>query len=113
MARILVVDDAAFMRVRAAKVLQDHGHEVEMAENGLEAITKYAEWRPDAVLMDITMPEMDGLAALKEIRKSDPLARVAMVTAMGQQAIVMEALKAGAKDFVLKPVQPHPVPRAL
>jgi len=106
MARILVVDDAAFMRVRAAKVLEDNGHEVALAENGREAVTKYAEWRPDAVLMDITMPEMDGLAALKEIRKLDPLARVAMVTAMGQQAIVMDALKAGAKDFVLKPFQP-------
>src|SRR2546428_120889 len=68
---------------------------------------------PDAVLMDITMPEMDGLAALKEIRKLDPTARVAMVTAMGQQAIVMEALKAGAKDFVLKPFQPDRVLGAL
>jgi two-component system chemotaxis response regulator CheY len=91
MAKILVVDDAAFMRVRAAKVLQDNGHEVAQAENGLDAVKQYAEWRPDAVLMDITMPEMDGLAALKEIKKLDPAARVAMVTAMGQQAIVMEA----------------------
>jgi two-component system, chemotaxis family, chemotaxis protein CheY len=106
MARILVVDDAAFMRVRAAKVLEDNGHEVALAENGREAVTKYAQWRPDAVLMDITMPEMDGLTALKEIRKIDPTARVAMVTAMGQQAIVMEALKAGARDFVLKPFRP-------
>ena len=106
MARILVVDDAAFMRVRAAKVLADNGHEVAVAENGQEAVSKYAEWRPDTVLMDITMPVMDGLAALREIRKLDPAARVAMVTAMGQQAIVMEALKAGAKDFVLKPFQP-------
>src|SRR6266545_4835331 len=93
MARILVVDDAAFMRVRAVK--------------------QYSEWHPDAVLMDITMPEMDGLTALKEIKKLDPAARVAMVTAMGQQAIVMEALKAGAKDFVLKPFQPDRVLGAL
>ena len=106
MARILVVDDAAFMRVRASKVLEDNGHEVALAENGREAVAKYAEWRPDAVLMDITMPEMDGLEALKEIRQIDPSARVAMVTAMGQQAMVMAALKAGAKDFVLKPFQP-------
>jgi two-component system, chemotaxis family, chemotaxis protein CheY len=112
-ARILVVDDAAFMRVRAAKVLQDNGHEVAQAENGLEAVKKYAEWHPDAVLMDITMPEMDGLAALKEIRRMDPNARVAMVTAMGQQAIVMEALKAGARDFVLKPFVPDRVLGAL
>jgi two-component system, chemotaxis family, chemotaxis protein CheY len=109
MARVLVVDDAAFMRVRAARVLQDAGHEVVEAENGHEALKLYAECRPDVVLMDITMPEMDGLAALKEIRKLDPEARVAMVTAMGQQAIVMEALKAGAKDFVLKPFQPERV----
>ncbi len=113
MARILVVDDAAFMRVRAAKVLQDKGHEVALAENGREAVDKYAEWRPDAVFMDITMPEMDGLAALKEIRTLDPSARVAMVTAMGQQTMVMEALKAGAKDFVLKPFQPQRMLAAL
>jgi len=113
MAKILVVDDAAFMRVRAARVLQDAGHEVAQAENGLEAVRQYAEWRPDAVLLDITMPEMDGLAALKEIRKIDPNARVAMVTAMGQQAIVMEALRSGARDFVLKPFQPERVLAAL
>ena len=113
MARILVVDDAAFMRVRAAKVLTDNGHEVAEAENGIEAIKKYVEWQPDAVLMDITMPEMDGLTALKEIRKIDPNARIAMVTAMGQQAIVMQALKDGAKDFVLKPMQADRVLAAL
>ena len=109
----MVVDDAAFMRLRACKVLQENGHDVVQAENRLEAVKQYAEHRPDAVLMDITMPEMDGLAALKEIRKMDPNARVAMVTAMGQQAIVMEALKAGAKDFVLKPFQPDRVLNAL
>ena len=113
MAKVMVVDDAAFMRMRACKVLQENGHETVQAENGLEAVKQYAEHRPDAVLMDITMPEMDGLAALKEIRKMDPNARVAMVTAMGQQAIVMEALKAGAKDFVLKPFQPDRVLNAL
>jgi two-component system chemotaxis response regulator CheY len=109
MARILVVDDAAFMRLRAAKVLQDSGHEVAQAENGREAVKQYLEWRPDAVLLDITMPEMDGLAALKEIKRIDPHARVGMVTAMGQQAIVMEAVRAGARDFVLKPFQPDRV----
>ena len=109
----MVVDDAAFMRLRACKVLQDNGHEVLQAENGVEAVRQYAEHRPDAVLLDITMPEMDGLQALKEIRKIDPLARVAMVTAMGQQAIVMQALKDGARDFVLKPMQPDRVLAAL
>lgn len=113
MACILVVDDAAFMRVRAARVLEDAGYQVLQAENGLDAVKQYAECRPDAVLMDITMPQMDGLAALKEIRRLDPSARVAMVTAMGQQAIVMEALKSGAKDFVLKPFQPDRVLAAL
>ena len=109
----MVVDDAAFMRLRASKVLQENGHDVVQAENGLEAVKHYAEHHPDAVLMDITMPEMDGLAALKEIRKMDPNARVAMVTAMGQQAIVMEALKAGARDFILKPFQPDRVLNAV
>ena len=109
----MVVDDAASMRLRASKVLQDNGHEVLQAENGADAVRQYAMHHPDAVLLDITMPEMDGLEALKEIRKLDPAARVAMVTAMGQQAIVMEALRAGAKDFILKPFQPDRVLGAL
>ena len=113
MAKVMVVDDAAFMRLRDSKVLEDNGHEVLQAENGAEAVRQYAEHWPDAVLLDITMPEMDGLQALKEIRKIDPLARVAMVTAMGQQAIVMEALRAGAKDFILKPFKPDRVLGAL
>jgi two-component system, chemotaxis family, chemotaxis protein CheY len=113
MARVLIVDDAAFMRVRAARVLEEAGHEVAQAENGIEAVQKYAEWHPDAVLMDITMPEMDGLVALQEIKRLDPDARVAMVTAMGQQSIVMEALNAGARDFVLKPFRPDRVMAAL
>ena len=106
MARVLIVDDAAFMRMRCAKLLRDHGFEVEEAENGVEAVRKYQQKRPDAVLLDITMPDMDGLTALKEIRSHDSTARIAMVTAMGQQAIVVEAIKAGARDFVLKPFQP-------
>ena len=109
MAKVLVVDDAAFMRVRAVKVLQEAGHDVAEAENGRDAVKQYAAWRPDVVLMDITMPEMDGLSALKEIKQLDPSAKVSMVTAMGQQAIVMEALRAGARDFVLKPFQPDRV----
>ena len=109
MAKILVVDDAAFMRMRCSKLLTDSGYEVVEAENGLDAIAKYKASKPDAVLLDITMPEMDGLTALKEIRKVDPEAKVAMVTAMGQQSMIMDAIKSGAKDFVVKPFQPDRV----
>lgn len=105
MATFLVVDDAAFMRMRCSKVLKENGHTVFEAENGVQAVKKYQEVHPDGVLLDITMPEMDGLTALKEIKKLDPNARVAMVTAMGQQALVIDALKSGARDFVLKPFQ--------
>jgi two-component system chemotaxis response regulator CheY len=103
MAKILVVDDAQFMRVKCARLLQEAGHEVVEASDGAEAVELYQSAKPDAVLLDITMPKMDGLTALKEIRKLDPNARVAMLTAMGQQAIVIEAVKAGARDFVVKP----------
>lgn len=109
MPKILVVDDAAFMRMRCTKLLKENGYDVVEAENGLDAIAKYKETRPDAVLLDITMPEMDGLTALKEIRKVDPEAKVAMVTAMGQQSMIMDAIKSGAKDFVVKPFQPDRV----
>jgi two-component system, chemotaxis family, chemotaxis protein CheY len=105
MATILVVDDAAFMRMRMSKILLGAGYQVVQAENGREAVEKYKGSRPDAVLMDITMPEMDGLAALKAIRAHDPSARVAMVTALGQQQIVLEAVKSGAKDFLVKPCE--------
>jgi two-component system chemotaxis response regulator CheY len=104
-ATILVVDDAAFMRMRMSKILSEAGYDVIQAENGLDAVQKYKGNRPDAVLMDITMPEMDGLAALKEIKAHDPDARVAMVTALGQQQIVLEAVKSGAKDFLVKPCE--------
>lgn len=103
MAKILVVDDAAFMRMRCTKLLTDNGFETAEAADGAEAIEMYKEARPDGVLLDITMPNMDGLATLKEIIKIDPGARVTMVTAMGQQSMVMEALKTGARDFVVKP----------
>jgi two-component system chemotaxis response regulator CheY len=105
MPTLLVVDDAAFMRMRCSKLLTESGYQVIEAENGVQAVEQYRAHHPDAVLLDITMPEMDGLTALKAIRKLDPNAKVAMVTAMGQQSTVMEALKAGARDFVLKPFQ--------
>jgi two-component system, chemotaxis family, chemotaxis protein CheY len=113
MAKILIVDDAAFMRVRAAKVLSENGHQVLQAENGVQAVQLYRQWRPDAVLMDITMPEMDGLQALRAIKQLDPGARVAMVTAMGQRQVVMDAVKSGARDFVVKPFQPDRVLAAI
>ncbi|MCH7553100.1 MAG: response regulator [Chloroflexi bacterium] len=105
MAKIMVVDDAAFMRMKTAKLLTENGYEVVQAGNGAEAVENYKTEKPDAVLLDITMPDMDGLTALKHLIKLDPKARVAMVTAMGQQTIVMDAIKAGAKDFVVKPFQ--------
>jgi two-component system chemotaxis response regulator CheY len=91
------------MRMRCTKLLADNGFEVAEAADGAEAIEKYKANKPDGVLLDITMPNMDGLSTLKELMKMDPGARVAMVTAMGQQSMVMEALKTGAKDFVVKP----------
>ena len=103
MTKVLVVDDAAFMRMRASKLLTENGFQVVEASNGIEALEIYKEEKPDVVMLDITMPEMDGLQTLKELKKIDPSAKVSMVTAMGQQSIVMEAIKAGAKDFVVKP----------
>ena len=103
MAKIMVVDDAAFMRMRCTKLLTEMGHEVSEAANGVEAVQKYQEYKPDGVLLDITMPEMDGITTLKKLIDMDPAARVSMVTAMGQQSMVIEALKSGAKDFVIKP----------
>lgn len=106
MATILLADDAAFQRARTAKLLLEHGYDVEEAENGLAAVQKYKLIRPDLVLMDITMPEMDGIQATREIRSADPNARIVMVSALGQQSMVMEAIKAGARDFIVKPAQP-------
>ena len=103
MARILVVDDAAFMRMRCTKLLQDNGYETIEAGNGIEAVQKYKQFKPEGVLMDITMPDMDGIETLKKLIEIDPGAKVSMVTAMGQQSLVIEALKSGAKDFVVKP----------
>ncbi|MBI3762771.1 MAG: response regulator, partial [Chloroflexi bacterium] len=89
------------------------GHEVLEADNGVNAVSAYKTARPDAVLMDITMPEMDGLAALKEIRAADPNARVVMLTALGQESVVLEAVKSGAKDFVVKPFEAERVLAAI
>ncbi|MEX0801376.1 MAG: response regulator [Dehalococcoidia bacterium] len=113
MARILVVDDSAFMRSRIAKLLEEMGHEAIEAGDGSEGVRKFAEERPDGVLLDITMPGTGGLEALRRIRGMDPAARVAMVTAVGQQTTVIEALNAGARDFVVKPYDPERVKAAV
>lgn len=104
MPNVLVVDDAAFMRLMLREILTKHGWNiVGEADTGVEAIALYTELKPDVVTMDITMPEMDGLTALREIIKFDKSARVVMCSAMGQQAMVIEAIQAGAKDFIVKP----------
>lgn len=104
MNKVLIVDDAAFMRLAIRKMLERNGFEiVGEAENGNAAISKYAECQPDVVTMDITMPDMSGIEALREIRKLDPNARVIMVSAMGQELMVKEAIASGAKSFVVKP----------
>ncbi|MDR7072151.1 response regulator [Fictibacillus barbaricus] len=102
--RILVVDDAAFMRMMIKDILVKNGFDVVgEAADGAQAIEKFAELKPDLVTMDITMPEMDGITALKEIRKTTPDAKIIMCSAMGQQAMVIDAIQAGAKDFIVKP----------
>ncbi|MGB9885512.1 MAG: response regulator [Moorellales bacterium] len=112
--RVLIVDDAAFMRMMLKDILTKNGYEIAgEAENGRRAVELYRELKPDAVTMDITMPEMDGITAVKEIRKLDPEAKIIMCSAMGQQLMVMEAIQAGARDFVVKPFQQERVLQAL
>ena len=111
---ILIVDDAAFMRMMIKDILTKNGYNVAgEAENGLKAVEKYNETKPDLVMMDITMPEMDGIQALKKIKESDPGATVIMCSAMGQQAMVIEAIQSGAKDFIVKPFQADRVLEAI
>ncbi len=112
--KVLIVDDAAFMRMMLRDILAKNGFEVVgEADNGKVAVQMYNEVKPDVVTMDITMPEMDGIAAVKEIKAGDPNAKVVMVSAMGQQAMVIEAIRAGAADFIVKPFQPDRVLEAL
>ncbi|MCI7469516.1 MAG: response regulator [Lachnospiraceae bacterium] len=111
---ILICDDAAFMRMMIKDILTKNGYNVVgEAENGVKAIEMYKETKPDLVLMDITMPEMDGIGALKGIRSEDPNANVIMCSAMGQQAMVIEAIQSGAKDFIVKPFQAERVLEAV
>lgn len=111
---ILIVDDAAFMRMMIKDILTKNGYDVVgEAQDGVEAVEKFQELQPDLVTMDITMPEMDGVTALKKIREIDPDAIVIMCSAMGQQAMVIDAIQAGAKDFVVKPFQADRVLEAI
>lgn len=104
MKRVLIADDANFMRMMIKNIITKYGYEiVGEAVNGNDAIQKYKELQPDIVTMDITMPECNGIDAVKEIKKSFPDAKIIMVSAMGQQSMVMDAIQAGAKDFIVKP----------
>lgn len=112
--KILIVDDAAFMRMMIKDILSKNGFDVVgEAQDGNQAIEKYKELEPDLVTMDITMPEMDGITALKEIKKINPEAKIIMCSAMGQQAMVIDAIQAGAKDFIVKPFQADRVLEAI
>ncbi len=113
MPKILIVDDAEFLRLRISKMLVGDGFEVFEAENGLKAIETYQANSPDLVLMDVTMPDMDGLTALKQIKKLDAKAKVIMLTALGQESVVLEAIKSGARDFVVKPFERDRVMNAI
>ena len=111
---ILICDDAAFMRMMIKDILTKNGYNIAgEAENGAKAVEKYNELKPDLVLMDITMPEMDGIQALKKIKETDPNASVIMCSAMGQQAMVIESIQSGAKDFIVKPFQAERVLEAV
>ena len=109
MTTILIADDAAFMRLRTVQLLADAGYETVEARDGRDAIARYLSERPDAVLMDVTMPEIDGVEALEQIRREDPKARVAMVSAIGQETTVVRALRLGALDYIVKPYRPERV----
>ena len=114
MARVLIVDDAAFMRKLVTDAVTQGGHEVVgEAGNGFEAVRRYQELRPEVVTLDITMPEKDGLTTLQEIVALDPGARVVMCSALGQESKVLESIRLGAKDFVVKPFQPERVVGAI
>ena len=112
--RILIVDDAVFMRMKLKDILEKNGYEVAgEAQNGQEALDKYQVEKPDLVTMDITMPDVDGLDGLKMIMKADPNAKVVMCSAMGQQGMVMDAIKSGAVDFIVKPFNTERVIKSL
>jgi two-component system chemotaxis response regulator CheY len=111
---VLIVDDLTFIKIVLRDIIEKAGFRVVgEASNGEQAITLYQDTRPDVVLMDITMPGMDGLTALKKIREIDPAARVIICSALGQQQLIVQAIQLGARDFIVKPFQPHRVVAAL
>ncbi|HHX24029.1 MAG: response regulator [Tepidanaerobacteraceae bacterium] len=114
MGGILIVDDAAFMRMMIRDILTKNGYKVSgEAENGMVAVQSYSELKPDLVIMDITMPELDGIEAVRRIKAADSSAKIIMCSAMGQQAMVIDAIQAGARDFIVKPFQPERVIEAV
>lgn len=114
MSKVLIVDDAAFMRMMLKDILEKNGFDVVgEAPNGLKAVELYQNVRPDIVTMDITMPDMDGIEAVKRIKAIDSSAKIIMCSAMGQQNMVMDAIKAGARDFIVKPFQGDRVVEAI
>lgn len=113
MKRVLIVDDAAFMRLNLKNILKENYEIAGEAENGQQAVEMYQELKPDFVTMDITMPVMDGLEAIKEIKKIDPEANIIVCSAMGQQKMIIKAIEAGAKDFIVKPFKEQRVLEAI
>lgn len=114
MAKILLVDDAAFMRMMLKDTLSKNGYsDLYEAADGAEAVEKYEEIKPDLVIMDITMPNMNGLESLKKIKEKDPQATVIMCSAMGQEAMVVDSIKSGAKDFIVKPFKTDRILKAV
>lgn len=112
--KVLITDDTAFMRMTLRNILEKNGYEVVGdAEDGQVAVDKYMELRPDLVTMDITMPRMDGITAIKKIMEVDPQAKIVVCSAMGQKALVIEALNAGARDFIVKPFQAERIINAI
>lgn len=114
MASVMIADDAAFLRLMLRGILEKAGHRVVTeAANGLEAIEKFKAFRPDLVVLDVNMPEMDGIEALRHIRRADPLAKVIMCSALGQKHLIVDAFRYGAADYILKPFHPQRIHEAI
>ena len=112
--KIMLVDDAAFMRMMIKNTLTQNGYtEIIEAKDGVEAVQMYADEKPDLVIMDITMPNMDGIEALRTIKSSNPESRVVMCSALGQEKMVLEAIKLGAEDFIVKPFKPERIMKTI